>query len=125
MPVTSCKCTPHPVSYLEFKEINNLYYLGFYSVLSVQTSDLEAFTVSFYLDGRFFFLSTPLIQLFLAFFRNSMGGSPEWDNRMMDSLKNFDISSPEVKEQFGKFTLFKLKENILYYLYVYIWILIY
>lgn len=30
-----------------------------------------------------------------------MGGSPEWDNRMMDSLKNFDLNSPEVKEQFG------------------------
>lgn len=31
-----------------------------------------------------------------------MGGSSEWDNRMMDSLKNFDLSSPEVKQQFGK-----------------------
>ncbi|XP_071685608.1 protein TIC 40, chloroplastic-like isoform X1 [Rutidosis leptorrhynchoides] len=36
---------------------------------------------------------------------NSMGGSPEWDNSMMDSLKNFDISSPEVKEQFGNFLI--------------------
>ncbi|XP_024972425.1 protein TIC 40, chloroplastic [Cynara cardunculus var. scolymus] len=36
---------------------------------------------------------------------NSMGGSPEWDNRMMDSLKNFDISSPEVKEQFDQIGL--------------------
>lgn len=32
-----------------------------------------------------------------------MGGSTEWDNRMMDSLKNFDLSSPEVKQQFGEF----------------------
>lgn len=32
-----------------------------------------------------------------------MGGSAEWDNRMMDSLKNFDLSSPEVKQQFGEF----------------------
>lgn len=31
-----------------------------------------------------------------------MGGSSEWDGRMMDSLKNFDLSSPEVKQQFGK-----------------------
>lgn len=31
-----------------------------------------------------------------------MGGNPEWDNRMMDSLKNFDLSSPEIKQQFGK-----------------------
>ncbi|KAL4559670.1 hypothetical protein LXL04_031813 [Taraxacum kok-saghyz] len=36
---------------------------------------------------------------------NSMGGSPEWDNRMMDNLKNFDISSPEVKEQFDQIGL--------------------
>ncbi|PWA59279.1 Concanavalin A-like lectin/glucanase, subgroup [Artemisia annua] len=41
----------------------------------------------------------------LFFYRNSMGGSPEWDNRMMDSLKNFDISSPEVKEQFDQIGL--------------------
>nr|GMD51032.1 protein TIC 40, chloroplastic [Ipomoea batatas] len=33
---------------------------------------------------------------------NNMGGSPEWDNRMMDTLKNFDLSSPEVKQQFGR-----------------------
>ncbi|KAK1351352.1 STI1 domain-containing protein [Heracleum sosnowskyi] len=32
---------------------------------------------------------------------NSMGGNPEWDNRLKDSLQNFDLSSPEVKEQFG------------------------
>lgn len=31
-----------------------------------------------------------------------MGGSPEWDNRMMDTLKNFDLNSPDVKEQFGE-----------------------
>ncbi|KAD4585674.1 hypothetical protein R6Q59_035810 [Mikania micrantha] len=36
---------------------------------------------------------------------NSMGGSPEWDNRMMDSLKNFDLNSPEVKEQFDQIGL--------------------
>ncbi|KAL2231875.1 UNVERIFIED_CONTAM: Protein TIC 40, chloroplastic, partial [Sesamum indicum] len=28
-----------------------------------------------------------------------MGGSPEWDSRMMDSLKIFDLSSPDVKQQ--------------------------
>ncbi|EOY03908.1 Hydroxyproline-rich glycoprotein family protein isoform 1 [Theobroma cacao] len=31
---------------------------------------------------------------------NNMGGSTEWDNRMMDSLKNFDLNSPDVKQQF-------------------------
>lgn len=32
-----------------------------------------------------------------------MSGSGEWDNRMMDTLKNFDLNSPEVKQQFGMF----------------------
>nr|GMD86211.1 protein TIC 40, chloroplastic [Ipomoea batatas] len=36
---------------------------------------------------------------------NNMGGSPEWDNRMMDTLKNFDLSSPEVKQQFDQIGL--------------------
>ncbi|KAL0360073.1 UNVERIFIED_CONTAM: protein, chloroplastic [Sesamum radiatum] len=36
---------------------------------------------------------------------NNMGGSPEWDSRMMDSLKNFDLSSPEVKQQFDQIGL--------------------
>ncbi|KAL6961950.1 hypothetical protein U1Q18_036909 [Sarracenia purpurea var. burkii] len=36
---------------------------------------------------------------------NNMGGSTEWDNRMMDSLKNFDLSSPEVKQQFDQIGL--------------------
>ena len=35
--------------------------------------------------------------------RNNMGASPDqWDNRMVDHLKNFDLSSPEVRQQFGK-----------------------
>ncbi|KAL3634715.1 hypothetical protein CASFOL_021769 [Castilleja foliolosa] len=36
---------------------------------------------------------------------NNMGGSPDWDNRMMDSLKNFDLSSPEIKQQFDQIGL--------------------
>ncbi|PIA60365.1 hypothetical protein AQUCO_00300099v1 [Aquilegia coerulea] len=36
---------------------------------------------------------------------NNMGGSSEWDNKMMDSLKNFDLSSPEVKQQFDQIGL--------------------
>ncbi|KAG4191208.1 hypothetical protein ERO13_A07G077900v2 [Gossypium hirsutum] len=36
---------------------------------------------------------------------NNMGGSSEWDNRMMDSLKNFDLNSPEVKQQFDQIGL--------------------
>ena len=30
-----------------------------------------------------------------------MGGGTEWDSRMMDTLKNFDLNSPAVKQQFG------------------------
>lgn len=36
---------------------------------------------------------------------NNMGGNPEWDNRMVDSLKNFDLSSPEIKQQFDQIGL--------------------
>ncbi|KAK9270093.1 hypothetical protein L1049_025667 [Liquidambar formosana] len=36
---------------------------------------------------------------------NNMSGNSEWDNRMMDSLKNFDLSSPEVKQQFDQIGL--------------------
>ncbi|XAR57566.1 hypothetical protein NMG60_11025750 [Bertholletia excelsa] len=36
---------------------------------------------------------------------NNMGGNPEWDNRVMDTLKNFDLSSPEVKQQFDQIGL--------------------
>ncbi|CAK7339027.1 unnamed protein product [Dovyalis caffra] len=36
---------------------------------------------------------------------NNMGGSGEWDSRMMDNLKNFDLSSPEVKQQFDQIGL--------------------
>ncbi|KAM7507569.1 hypothetical protein LguiA_018022 [Lonicera macranthoides] len=36
---------------------------------------------------------------------NNMGGSAEWDNRMVDSLKSFDLSSPEVKQQFDQIGL--------------------
>ncbi|KAM3387152.1 hypothetical protein ACQJBY_010177 [Aegilops geniculata] len=34
---------------------------------------------------------------------NNMGASPDqWDNRMVDHLKNFDLSSPEVRQQFAQ-----------------------
>ncbi|XP_050228324.1 protein TIC 40, chloroplastic isoform X2 [Mercurialis annua] len=36
---------------------------------------------------------------------NNMSGSGEWDNRMTESLKNFDLSSPEVKQQFDQIGL--------------------
>eukprot|EP00262_Sarcandra_glabra_P004151 TRINITY_DN15134_c0_g1_i1.p1 TRINITY_DN15134_c0_g1~~TRINITY_DN15134_c0_g1_i1.p1 ORF type:complete len:432 (-),score=87.71 TRINITY_DN15134_c0_g1_i1:327-1622(-) len=36
---------------------------------------------------------------------NNMGGTSEWDNRMMDTLKDFDLSSPEVKQQFDQIGL--------------------
>ncbi|XP_061360323.1 protein TIC 40, chloroplastic isoform X2 [Gastrolobium bilobum] len=36
---------------------------------------------------------------------NNMSGSNEWDSRMMDTLKNFDLNSPEVKQQFDQIGL--------------------
>ncbi|KAJ0042484.1 hypothetical protein Pint_18571 [Pistacia integerrima] len=30
----------------------------------------------------------------------NMAGSEEWDKRMMDTLKNFDLNSPDIKQQF-------------------------
>ncbi|CAL0301380.1 unnamed protein product [Lupinus luteus] len=36
---------------------------------------------------------------------NNMGGSGEWDSRMMDTLKNFDLNSPVVKQQFDQIGL--------------------
>ncbi|KAB5516711.1 hypothetical protein DKX38_027359 [Salix brachista] len=36
---------------------------------------------------------------------NNMSGSSEWDSQMVDSLKNFDLSSPEVKQQFDQIGL--------------------
>ncbi|XP_073043637.1 protein TIC 40, chloroplastic-like isoform X2 [Primulina eburnea] len=36
---------------------------------------------------------------------NNMGGSPEWDNRMAESLKSFDLNSPEIKQQFDEIGL--------------------
>ncbi|KAG2300360.1 hypothetical protein Bca52824_036832 [Brassica carinata] len=36
---------------------------------------------------------------------NNMSGSGEWDKRMTDTLKNFDLNSPEVKQQFDQIGL--------------------
>ncbi|EOA20659.1 hypothetical protein CARUB_v10000974mg [Capsella rubella] len=36
---------------------------------------------------------------------NNMSGSGEWDKRMTDTLKNFDLNSPEVKQQFNQIGL--------------------
>ncbi|CAL1413390.1 unnamed protein product [Linum trigynum] len=36
---------------------------------------------------------------------SNMGGNNEWDTRMVDSLKNFDLDSPEVKQQFDQIGL--------------------
>ncbi|KAJ6936056.1 protein TIC 40 [Populus alba x Populus x berolinensis] len=36
---------------------------------------------------------------------NNMGGSGKWDSQMMDSLKDFDLNSAEVKQQFDQIGL--------------------
>ncbi|XP_055833222.1 protein TIC 40, chloroplastic [Solanum dulcamara] len=50
-------------------------------------------------------LQNPQYRQQLQDMMNNMGGNPEWDNRMMDSLKNFDLSSPEIKQQFDQIGL--------------------
>ncbi|KAJ6368096.1 hypothetical protein OIU78_000636 [Salix suchowensis] len=36
---------------------------------------------------------------------NNMGGSGKWDSQMMDSFKDFDLNSAEVKQQFDQIGL--------------------
>ncbi|KAI9160787.1 hypothetical protein LWI28_011562 [Acer negundo] len=36
---------------------------------------------------------------------NDMRGNAEWDSRMMETLRNFDLNSPEVKQQFDQIGL--------------------
>ncbi|VAH48004.1 unnamed protein product [Triticum turgidum subsp. durum] len=46
-------------------------------------------------------LQNPMYRQQLEDMLNNMGASPgQWDNRMVDHLKNFDLSSPEVRQQF-------------------------
>lgn len=40
--------------------------------------------------------------------RDGMCESGEFDSRVLDSLKNFDLNSAEVKQQFGKLNLTSL-----------------
>lgn len=50
-------------------------------------------------------LQNPVYRQQLQDMLNNMGGNPEWDNRMMDTLKNFDLNSPEIKQQFDQIGL--------------------
>ncbi|KAI5668125.1 hypothetical protein M9H77_17978 [Catharanthus roseus] len=50
-------------------------------------------------------LQNPMYRQQLQDMLNNLGGTPEWDNRMMDTLKNFDLNSPEVKQQFDQIGL--------------------
>ncbi|KAL6498215.1 hypothetical protein OROGR_028612 [Orobanche gracilis] len=50
-------------------------------------------------------LQNPVYRQQLQDMLNNMGGNPEWDNRMMDTLRNFDLSSPEIKQQFDQIGL--------------------
>ncbi|KAL9254428.1 TIC 40, chloroplastic-like protein [Drosera capensis] len=50
-------------------------------------------------------LQNPMYRQQLEDMLSNMKGSADWDNRMMDTLKNFDLSSPEVKQQFDQIGL--------------------
>lgn len=43
---------------------------------------------------------------------NMMGENGEWDKGLMDSFKDFNLNSPEVKQQFGRF---ELNYSLLYF----------
>ncbi|KAG8064585.1 hypothetical protein GUJ93_ZPchr0004g40144 [Zizania palustris] len=54
-------------------------------------------------DSFKWMLQNPMYRQQLEDMLNNMGGSPDqWDNRMLDHLKNFDLSSPEVRQQFAQ-----------------------
>lgn len=50
-------------------------------------------------------LQNPVYRQQLQDMLEKMGGTGEWDNRMMDTLKNFDFNSPDVKQQFDQLGL--------------------
>lgn len=47
-------------------------------------------------------MQNPVYRQQLQEMLDNMGGNPEWDNRMAETLKNFDLTSPEVKQQFDQ-----------------------
>ncbi|RAL54986.1 hypothetical protein DM860_013682 [Cuscuta australis] len=47
-------------------------------------------------------LQNPLYRQQLQDMLSNMSGSPGWDTQMMDTLKNFDLNSPDVKQQFDE-----------------------
>lgn len=54
-------------------------------------------------DSFKWMLQNPMYRQQLQDMLNNMGASPDqWDNRMVDHLKNFDLSSPEVRQQFAQ-----------------------
>uniref|UniRef100_A0A7C8YGE9 Protein TIC 40, chloroplastic n=2 Tax=Magnoliopsida TaxID=3398 RepID=A0A7C8YGE9_OPUST len=50
-------------------------------------------------------LQNPVYRQQLQEMLDKMGGSTEWDSRMIDTLKNFDFNSPDVKQQFDQLGL--------------------
>ncbi|XP_047065889.1 protein TIC 40, chloroplastic-like [Lolium rigidum] len=54
-------------------------------------------------DSFKWMLQNPVYRQQLEEMMSNMGASPDqWDNRMVDHLKNFDLSSPEVRQQFAQ-----------------------
>ncbi|CAN6270116.1 unnamed protein product [Urochloa humidicola] len=54
-------------------------------------------------DSFKWMLQNPMYRQQLQDMLNNMGSSPDqWDNHMVDHLKNFDLSSPEVRQQFAQ-----------------------
>uniref|UniRef100_M1C4U2 Protein TIC 40, chloroplastic n=1 Tax=Solanum tuberosum TaxID=4113 RepID=M1C4U2_SOLTU len=77
--------------------------LGFGPNTSDSTSSTGKSNPLMSVDALEKMMEDPTVQKMV--YPNNMGGNPEWDNRMMDSLKNFDLSSPEIKQQFDQIGL--------------------
>lgn len=50
-------------------------------------------------------LQNPVYRQQLQEMLDEMGGSAEWDSRMVETLKNFDFNSPDVQQQFDQLGL--------------------
>ena len=84
-------------------------YHGNWTLYAVELTSIDTwmFNTNFLAEILVFIVAQKSSLIFLLMLlpvhRNNMGASPDqWDNRMVDHLKNFDLSSPEVRQQFGE-----------------------
>jgi hypothetical protein len=88
----NCELRAHILKYLRILKVANFFKCCSY--LPEEMRNPDSFK---------WMLQNPMYRQQLQDMLNNMGGSPDqWDNRMLDHLKNFDLSSPEVRQQFAQ-----------------------